>query len=89
MRNDLKEVLRCAVLAAMTADTAFAQNGTGGVDQDIATYTEEIRLNPNNASAYTNRGNACNEKGVSQRKLELPEGAGFPPVPQMRGSACN
>jgi tetratricopeptide (TPR) repeat protein len=62
MRKEMKKSLLCIVFAVMAMVAVFAQSGTGSVDQDIAKYTEAIRLNPNDALAYFNRGVTYNAK---------------------------
>ena len=47
MRKEMKKVLLCAVFAVMSAAVAFAQGGTQNIDQNIAKYTEALRLDPN------------------------------------------
>jgi tetratricopeptide (TPR) repeat protein len=69
MREEIKKVLTFMVLAMTLAAAAFAQSGTGSIDQNIAKYTEEIRRNPNNALAYNNRGSAYKNKGEYDKAI--------------------
>jgi tetratricopeptide (TPR) repeat protein len=65
----MKRVLLGLAVTVMVAAAGYAQSGTGSPDQAIATYTEAIRLDPNDADAYYNRGNAYGNKGDMDRAI--------------------
>jgi hypothetical protein len=57
----MKKELLCVILAAITAAFVLAQNRAGGaedLDRQSADISEALRLNPNFAEAYNNRGDA-------------------------------
>jgi tetratricopeptide (TPR) repeat protein len=53
----------------MIAVSAFAQSGTGSGDQDIARYTQALRLDQNHAEAYNNRDEAYATKRACDRAI--------------------
>ena len=61
----MKTTANITLLAALVLGAC----ATTGVDQDIAKYTEAIRLDPNNADAYTVRGVAYIQKKDYDRAI--------------------
>lgn len=71
--NDLHGFIRKRE-AHQSAYTEFYKGVTlsdqGNYDEAIEHYNKSIRLNPDNASSYYNRGNACRNKGDYDRAME-------------------
>jgi tetratricopeptide (TPR) repeat protein len=68
-RKNLSGLHRKGNSEEWAAAAAFAQSGTGTVGEVIADYTEALRLNPNDAEAYLNRGNAYADHGEIDKAI--------------------
>jgi tetratricopeptide (TPR) repeat protein len=77
-RKQAMRIIVTIALIAVTAVIAFPQSGTEDVDQAITDYTQALRLDPNYAEAYNNRGVAYKGKGEYDNRKKIQNYAEMP-----------